>query len=167
MAAPVFNMWNAATGALTAPPAFVNTSAAAGTVKTMLQLQTGAQKIRIVQWAYALNATPTLPIQFELIETGAVFGTGATAGVVNRFNDVTGPASLCAAQANTGFSPTAEGTITATRLLDFNPDFATLFKMQFPQGREPEVNANSVVRIRATPLAAAATGVLCGIWWEE
>jgi len=167
MAAPCFITHNAVTSALTAPMAGTATSATSGTVKTILQLKPGSNKCRIIEWGYIFTATPTSPVQMELIETGTVFAT-VTAGSISNYNDTTGPASLATTgTAATGFNGSAEGTITATRLLAQTLDSSGYFKQQFPLGREPEVNAGYSLRVRATPTTAAATTVLCYIIWEE
>jgi hypothetical protein len=169
MAAPCFVAWNAVTSALSSPMAGTATSATAATVKTILQLKTGIGKIRVVEWGYIFTAVPTGPVQMELVETGAGFATVTTIGTgILAYNDTTGPASLAVAgTAATGFNASVEGTITASRLLAQNYDQATYFKQQFPLGREPEVNASSCLRIRATPTVSAATTVLCYVIWEE
>lgn len=169
MAAPCFIAYNGVTSALTAPLASVATSATANTVKTMLQVKPGGSKIRIVEWGYVFTSTPAAPVIMELIETGTVFATVTTIGTgILAYNDVTGPASLAVAGTTaTGFTASAEGTITASRLLGLTYDTATYFKQQFPLGREPEVAAGASLRIRATPTTAAATNLTCYIIWEE
>ena len=172
MAAPCYIFWNADTSALTGTTVMAGTasSAVSGTPKTILQLKTGSGKVRIVEWGYIFTTTPTAPVTMELIETGTIAATVTTGGSgVRLYNDVTGPASQTAAAgtSSTGFNASAEGTITATRLLAQTYDTATWFKQQFPLGREPEINSASILRIRATPNTAAATTVLCYIIWEE
>ncbi|MFB9925976.1 hypothetical protein ACFORO_12645 [Amycolatopsis halotolerans] len=168
MAAPCYITWNGATSALTGPLAGVATSATSGTVKTMLQIKPGASKIRIIEWGYSFESTPAAPVRMELIETGTVFATVTAATAVTAYNDVTGPASLTSlGTAATGYTATAEGTITATRLLAYQEETSTAFKQQFPLGREPEVNAASALRIRATPTSAASVNVTCYLIWEE
>lgn len=166
MAAPCFISWNASTTALTAPMAGTATSTSSGTVKTILQIAP-LKKIRVVEWGYMFAAAPTSPVQMELIETGTVFAT-VTAGTISNYNDTTGPASQATTgTAATGFNASAEGTITATRLLAMTYDLSTYFKQQFPLGREVEANAGYSLRIRATPSTSAATTVLCYCIWEE
>lgn len=168
MAAPCYIMWNGSTGALTGPLAGVATSATSGTVKTMLQVKPGASKIRIVEWGYSFESTPAAPVRMELIETGTVFATVTAAAAVTLYNDVTGPASVASlGTAATGYTATAEGTITASRLLGYQEESGTAFKQQFPLGREPEVNGASALRIRATPTSSAAVNVTCYVIWEE
>jgi hypothetical protein len=166
MAAPCFITWNGLSNALTAPLAGVATNATT-TVKTMLQVKAGTSKIRVIEWGYRFLAAPTAPVHMELLETGTVFAT-VTTGNILAYNDSTGPASLCTTgTAATGFTATAEGTITATRLFADTLDVGTYFSQQFPLGREPEINAASCLRIRATPTTAAATTVICYVCWEE
>lgn len=169
MAAPLFIAWNADTSALTGPPSTTATSATAGTVKTILQIKPGAQKFRIVEWGYGFDATPTGPVRVELVETGTVFATVTTIGSgILKYNDVTGPASQAVAGTSaTGFNASGEGSITASRLLGYNYDSSLFFKQQFPLGREPEVNAASSLRIRATPTASAASNIWAYVIWEE
>lgn len=161
MAAPCFIIWNSDTSALTGPPPLTATSAVSGTVKTILQIKTGAAKARVVEWGYGFDTNPSAPVRVELVETGTVFATVTSIGSgIIRYNDVTGAASDFAAGVNaTGFNATAEGTVTASRLLGYNYDNGLFFKQQFPLGREPEVNANSALRIRATPTSAVAVNM--------
>jgi hypothetical protein len=169
MAAPCFIAWNALVTDLTSPMAGAASSAVSGTVKTMLQVKTGTPKIRVVEWGYIFTTTPTSPVQMELVETGTIFATVTQGSIPSNYNDVTGVATQTAAPgtASTGFTATAEGSIVATRLLAQTLDVATYFKQQFPLGREPEVNAASSLRIRATPTTASATTILCYVIWEE
>lgn len=167
MAAPCYITHNAVTTALTSPMAGTATSAVSGTVKTILQLKPGTPKLRIVEWGYRFTTTPASPVQMELVETGTIFAT-VSAGSVSNYNDATGPASQAATgTAATGFNASAEGTITATRLLAQTLDLSSYFSQQFPLGREPEINGGSCCRIRATPSSAAAITVLCYLIWEE
>lgn len=169
MAAPCYICWNGATSALsgTTVMAAVNTSATAGTPMTMLQIKPGPAKIRIIEWGYLFKTAPAAPVQMELIETGTVFAT-VTAGNITAYNDTTGPASLASTGTSaTGYTATAEGTITATRLLAQTFDIATVFKQQFPLGREPEVQNGYSLRIRATPSSSVAVPVIAYVVWEE
>lgn len=169
MAAPCYIAWNAVTSALNAPMAGTASSATSGTAKTILQIKSGTQKIRIVEWGYILTTTPTSPLQMELVETGAVGATmGTSLGSISPYNDVTGSVSLCPVGTSaSGFNASTENTVTASRLLSQNFDTAQYFKEQYALGREPEVAANSYLRIRATPTVATATTVMAFVVWEE
>lgn len=169
MAAPCYIVWAADTSAATGPPTTVATSATSGTVKTILQLKPGAGKVRIVEWGYTLDASPAAPLRVELVETGTVFATVTTIGSgIRPYNDVTGTTSLASAGTSaTGFNASAEGTITASRLLGYQYENGIYFKQQFPLGREPEVNAASSLRVRATPTTSVAVNIMPYIIWEE
>lgn len=169
MAAPVFIAWTADTSALTGPIATVATSSTSGTVKTLLQVKPGGNKIRIVEWGYGFDANPAAPVRVELIETGTVFATVTTIGSgILKYNDTTGPASQAVAGTSaTGFNASNEGSITASRLLGYSYDTSLYFKQQFPLGREPEINAGSALRVRATPTTSVAVNMYAYIVWEE
>lgn len=169
MAAPTFIVWPADTSAAVGPPAPVATAAVAGTVKTILQIKTGANKTRVVEWGYGFDSTPPAPCRVELVETGTVFATVTTiGGGIRNYNDATGPVSQAVAgAAATGFNASAEGSIVASRLLGFNYENGIYFKQQFPLGREPEVNAGFALRVRATPGSNASLNIFAYVIWEE
>ncbi|WP_432001226.1 hypothetical protein [Streptomyces sioyaensis] len=165
MGAPLYIAWNGDTSALTAAP----TAVATGTsLKTMLQVRPGSNsKIRIVEWGYSFDVTPTAVVKVELITTGTVYATVTSIGSgIRLYNDVTGGSSLAqTGTTHTGFTATAEGTVTSSRLLAYQHEWSHQFKQQFPLGREPEVAADSSLRIRAT--TATTINMSCYIVWEE
>lgn len=148
----------------TAAPVKVTTGTS---VKTMLQvkLATGVTG-KVVEWGISFDgSTAATPIECELLETGTVFAT-VTASVANditRFNPfeqdpTTGLITLTTT--GTGYTSTSEGSITASREMDFQlvaP--SNQYVKQFPLGREPIVNAASALRIRVT--AGAAVNCYC------
>lgn len=165
MAAPTYIAWNADTSALTAAP---TATATVNGLKTILQIKPGTPKIRIVEWGYSFDALPAAKVQMELITTGTVFATVTTIGSgILKYNDSTGGASQAVAgTAATGFNASAEGTVTASRLLAYQHDLGQQFKQQFPLGREPEVNGGDALRIRCT-YNATTLNVACYVIWEE
>lgn len=169
MAASCFIAWAADTSALTGPPTVVASSATSGTVKTILQVKTGASKSRVIEWGYTLDVAAASPPRIELIETGLVAATVTTIGSgIRNYNDVTGTASQATAGTSaTGFNASAEGTVTASRLLDYQYENGLYFKKQFPLGREPEINGVSFLRVRITPTSAVAVNIMPYIIWEE
>jgi hypothetical protein len=118
---------------------------------------------------------PPAPISLELLDTGTVAATGLTAhvaGSIQKWNVPTGAASsVQLGTALTGYTnsaaATSEGTITATRLLDFHTETGLYLNKQYPLGREVEVPAGNILRIRATPGSAAAVSILVYVVWEE
>lgn len=176
MPAPCFRAYNNATGALTGPPATQASANVAGTVRTMLQIApaTANNPIRITEWGYTLDTPPTTPCRIELVDTDTVFATGLTAHVAAGIQKVNVPAgsasSIQLGTALTGYNVAgagAEGTVTTTRLLDYQYENGLYFKKQFPLGREPEIAIGKCLRIRVTPGAATAVNITCYIEWEE
>lgn len=164
----LYSVYNGAMVTTTGP-----TKVTTGTaVKTMLQVKPGANTpIRICEWGISFDASAAAtPGVCELVETGSIAATvtAYVAADIYPFNDPNAPASLIqiGSTTNSGFTATAEGTITATRQLDtqlIDPLFS-YFK-QWPLGREPEVKAGNIVRIRVT--FGTAVNALCYISWEE
>ena len=136
-------------------------------IKTMLQLKP-LVPLKIYEWGVSFNAAAlAVPIVVELIETGTVFATVTTLAEAD-VTKLDNPASNLAADVMsfgttaTGFTASAEGTITAVRSLDATQYISVLsqpFKFQFPLGTEPLVTRASCARIRVT--AAAAVNCYC------
>lgn len=170
MAAPCFIVWAADTSAATGPPSTVATSAVSGTVKTILQIRTATTvKLRIVEWGYTFDSAPAAPVRVELVDAGQIYATVTTIGSgVRMYNDQTGVSSTVqTGVTHTGFNASAEGTITASRLLGYQYDNGIYFKQQFPLGREPEVGVDRSLRIRATPTTSSAVNMQAYVIFEE
>jgi len=135
-------------------------------IKTMLQLRP-LTLLRVVEWGISFNgATLATPIAVELIETGTVFAT-VTASVeadVTKVDDLSAVAAtvMTLSTTGTGYTSTAEGTITAIRNLDvpqFISGLSQPFVKQFPLGTGPVCNIGCSIRIRVT--APAALNAYC------
>lgn len=151
----------------TAAPVPVTTGTA---IKTMLQIATPAtEDLVVIRWGITFDGTSAAaPIKCELIETdvAATVTAHVAAGVVptTRANDVASLVTL--GTAATGYTASAEGTTTASRLLDFQqvaPNGGYVF--QFPLEQEPMVRASKFLRVRVT--AAAAVNASCFVEWRE
>ena len=144
-------------------------------IKTMLQIKP-AVPVKIIEWGISLDgsaaATPGI---CELIDTstvGATVTAYATADVMPFF-DPNAPANtsgtsgtpLNLGTAQSGYTSSAEGSITATRLGDVqlvaptNQDWK-----QFPLGREFGVLAGDFCRIRVN--FGTAVNALCYLVFE-
>lgn len=146
----------------TAAQAAVTTGTA---IKTMLQVKgvTGLQ-FKIKEWGISFDGSAAAtPIKCELLETGTVFATvtAAVAADIHKYDNPGNPTSttyFSVGTAATGYTSTAEGTITATRMFDVEFVAPTnQYVKQWPLGCEPMVNADSSLRIRVT----AGTAVNC------
>ncbi len=139
-------------------------------IKTLLQIATPATKgITVVQWSVSFDGSAAAtPIRVELIETdvAATVTAHVSAGLI-RLAHPEGEASLMTlGTAATGYTASAEGSITASRVLDlqFVPPTGS-YTMLWPLGREPVVAVSKFLRVRVT--AAAAVNAYCSVTWEE
>ena len=130
-------------------------------IKTLLQVKgVTAALFKIVEWGISFDGSAAAtPIKVELLETGTVFATvtaHVAAGLVKMHPG--NPVSTTyfeVGTAATGYTATAEGTITASRVFDAQLIAPTnQYVKQFPLGREPVVDAVSALRIRVTAGAA-------------
>ena len=145
-------------------------------IKTMLQIKLGAStnqvgKIRAWCVSFTGSAAAT-PIRCELLSTktvGATITEFVAADIINVGDPnaaaVTDdfPLAFTAAGDESGYTATAEGTITATRPFDIqNVAPTNQFVIQWPLGQEPCFRGDEFVRIRVH----AGTAVDCTCWIE-
>lgn len=135
-------------------------------IKTLLQLKP-FNRIRIVEWGISFDGSAAAtPIKCELLETGTVFGTvtaSADADITKMEGAdqaVASVAGLTLGTAATGYTCTAEGTITTVRMFDAQLVAPTnQYVKQFPLGREPCLVIGNACRIRVT--AGTAVNAYC------
>ena len=149
----------------TASQAAVTTGTA---IKTLLQVKLGTQNQgKIVEWGISFDgsaaATPGI---VELCETGTVFATvtASAAADITKFGDpnLVDPttSNFVVGTSATGYTATAEGTITAIRQFDVQQIAPTnQYVKQFPLGREPVINVSTSARIRVK--FGAAINAIC------
>lgn len=137
-------------------------------IKTLLQLKP-FNPMKITAWGISFDGfAAALPIPTELVETGTVFATVtalADADIAKLDGtDATAPsiAGLTLGTSATGFTASAEGTITASKVYDAQqlPPTAP-YIYQFPLGQEPKLIAGNAYRIRTK--AGTAVNALCWI----
>jgi hypothetical protein len=154
-----------------AAPVAISTGTA---IKTMIQIATNTTTpaIRFTEWwAEFDGSTAATPIKVELLRhTGGpqTTLTAYVAGDIAKFNDPNAPASsIQLGTALSGYSnTTTEVTPTTAVSLEthFVPPTSGIY-VQFPLGREPEVQVAAFARLRTT--AGAAVSCLAGLVWEE
>ncbi len=133
-------------------------------IKTMIQLLHPSLPLSVVEWGISFNGSAAAtPIVCELLTTGTVAAT-VTAYASADIDQFTDPAAsapgLTLSTSGSGYTSTAEGTITATRIGDVQFVAPTnQYLKQFPLGQEFNVKAADVLRIRVT--AAAAVNCYC------
>lgn len=148
------------------------------TLKTMLQIKLGGstnQVGRIVEWGISFDGSAAAtPITVELLSTKTVNATiteFVAADVINLGDPNAGavtddfPLAFTAGGDESGYTATAEGTITATRPFDTQLIAPTnQYVKQYPLGREPIFRNDEYVRIRVK--AGAAVNAVCYIIFE-
>lgn len=153
----------------TAAPTAVTTGTA---IKTLLQVKPGTNNpVWIKGWGISFDGSAAAtPIKCELLSTGTVAAT-VTAHVASGVQPWQ-PAGVLPAStvdlgtAATGYTATAEGTITESRHYDLQHIAPTnQYVLLFPLGDEPMVDAGDILRIRVT--AAAAVNAYCWVRWDE
>lgn len=170
MAAKTYAVMNGA-----APGAAAAVAITTGTaIKTMLQIATNTTTpaIRFVEWWVEFDgSTAATPIKVELIRhTGGAQTTltAYAAADIAKVNDPNAPtSSVQLGTALSGFSnTTTEVTPTGAVSLEthFVPPTSGIY-VQFPLGREPEVQVSAFARVRTT--AGAAVNCYAGVMWEE
>jgi hypothetical protein len=153
----------------TAAPAGVTTGTA---IKTLLQFKAGATaNAKLKEWGISFDGSAAAtPGKVELIETGTVAAT-VTAADTNSITRL-GPdalsqgdpvtAMIAVGTTATGYTASAEGTITAVRNLSgplFLAPTTQPYQFQWPLGQEPLIQMGNIARIRVT--FGAAVNALC------
>lgn len=159
--------------ATTAATAKVTTGTA---IKTMLQIATpSTRQIQLISWGYSLDAAPatTGVGVVELIQSDVAATVTAHSAAGVQPLDAGLPASLVTLGTGaTGFTASAEGTTTASRLFDVveiagvsNGAGPTMYSYQFMPDERPVVAVSKFLRVRVT--FSAAVNMLCWVCWDE
>lgn len=137
-------------------------------IKTMLQVKgVTAMPIRVKAWGVSMDGSAAAAgIQWELLETGTVFATvtASVAADILGWDEIgrnrASTTFFDVGTAATGYTSSAEGTITATRVFDSQFVQPTgQYAWEFSLGNEPIVASVSALRIRCK--AAAAVNAVC------
>lgn len=149
-----YTTWNGAAPTTAALPS-VNTGTA---IKTMLQVATPSTRmIQILEWGFSLDDPPGADGVIELLQTdvAATVTAHVASGIVNL--DPNGTPSLCVGGAAlTGYTASAEGTVTATRPFDtvslssVSGESGLSYVRTFMPDDRPIVAVSKFLRIRAT-----------------
>lgn len=139
-------------------------------IKTLLQLATpSTTELRISEWGISFDGSAAAtPIKVELVDVNvaATVTAHVSAGVMSLNDTGTVASRLTLGTTATGYTSSAEGTVTAARLLDYQQIPPTgLYVKQWPLGLEPEVAVSRFLRVRVT--AAAAVNAVCYVVWSE
>jgi hypothetical protein len=170
MSAKTYTVLNGAVPGAAAVPGIATNAA----IRTMLQIATNTTNnaIRVVEWWTEFNGSAAAtPITVELLRhTGGpqTTLTAYAAADIAKANDPNAAASsIQLGTALSGFSnTTTEVTPTTVSNLatHFVPPTSGIY-IQYPLGREPEVQVAAFLRHRVT--AGASVTCFAGVTWEE
>ena len=167
-----FKTWNGPMPT-TAVQAKVTTGTA---IKTMLQIATpSTRQMQLIAWGFTCDVdTNTQPGVVELLQTNVAATVTAHVASGVQPLDPNSPASLMTLGTGaTGYTATAEGAVTATRVFDHMqlPDASAgtadcSHRYQWMPDERPIVAVSSFLRVRAhTP--GAAVNMVCWVVWDE
>ena len=145
-------------------------------IKTMLQVATPAtRQLQIIAWGFSLDAAPatTGVGVVELLQTDVAATVTAHVAAGVQPLDPNSPASLVTlGTAATGYTGTAEGSTTATRVFDAqevagvsNGAAPINYSYQFMPDERPIVAISKFLRVRVT--FSAAVNAITWICWDE
>jgi hypothetical protein len=140
-------------------------------IKTLLQIAppSTTQELCIVEWGISFDGSAAAAgIKAELVETdvAATVTAHVAAGII-KWDVPTGVASnVTLGTAATGYTASAEGTITATRVHDHqHVQPFDRYEKQWALGTWPKVQSAKFLRVRVT--AAAAVNAVAWVIWSE
>ena len=157
------------------PTTAAQAAVATGTsIKTMLQVSTpSTRQIQVISWGFDLGVTPTSgPCTVELLDTdvAATVTAHVAAGLQPLVPGM--PASrMTLGTANTGYTATAEGSTTASRVHDVvgiaptSGAYDNAYHYQFMPDERPIIAVSRFLRVRVT--FATAVNMRCWIVWDE
>jgi hypothetical protein len=127
-------------------------------IKTMLQVATPSTRmIQLIAWGFSLDDPPGADAVIELLQTDVPATVTAHVASGVQPLDPNAPASLMTLGASaTGYTGTAEGVITATRMFDavslssVSGESPLTYAYQWMPDERPFVAVSKFLRIRAT-----------------
>lgn len=146
-------------------------------IKTMLQIATpSTRQMTLIAWGFSIDDPPGADATVSLLETdvAATVTAHVAAGVQPLTPGI--PASLVTvgSTTGTGFTASAEGTPTATRLFDIvslssvsaEAAPAMNYAYQWMPDERPIVAVSKFLRVRATT-PTTAVDMRCWVVWQE
>lgn len=139
-------------------------------IKTMLQLATPAtRQIRLISWGFDLNGAPNGAVELIDTDVAATVTAHVAAGVQPLVPGM--PASLLTLGTSaTGYTATAEGTTTASRLhaykiLTSTADSSFRYEYQWMPDERPVIAVSRFLRVRVS--MGSAVNMVCWVVWDE
>lgn len=140
-------------------------------IKTMLQVATpSTRQLQLISWGFSVDAAQNGFVELIQTDVAATVTAHVAAGVQPL--DPNAPASLMTLGTSaTGYTASAEGTITATRLFDSRQVDATAgatelnYSYQFMPDERPIEAVSKFLRVRAS--FGTAVNMQCWVCWDE
>ena len=144
------------------------------TIKTMLQIATpSTRQIQLISWGYTLDKLPGAVGTVELIQTDvAATVTAHVAAGVQPLDPNASASLMTLSTSATGYTATAEGTVTATRVFDTDLVATTAglqpltYDYQFMPDERPIIAVSKFLRVRMT-MPTSGVNALCWVVWDE
>lgn len=165
-----YKSFNAAM-ATTAAQASVTTGTA---IKTMLQIATpSTRQIQLISWGFSIDDTSGADGIVELLQSDVAATVTAHVAAGVQPLDPNAPASLMTLGTSaTGYTATAEGSTTASRMFDAVALSATTsespytYVYQWMPDERPIIAVSKFLRVRATT-PTTAVDMRCWVCWDE
>lgn len=168
----VYKAWNGPMPTTAAQQAVTTGTA----IKTMQQLSTPATKdITVIAWGFTVDDPPGADAVIELLQTDvAATVTAYVASGVQPQNPGSPASLLTLGTANSGYTASAEGTTTASRVFDVvslssvsaEAAAGMVYTYQFMPDERPVIPVSKFLRVRATT-PTTAVDLRCWICWDE
>ncbi|MGJ5831436.1 hypothetical protein [Streptomyces ossamyceticus] len=144
------------------------------TIKTMLQIATpSTRQIQLISWSFTLDDPPGADAVIELIQTDVAATVTAHSASGVQPLDPNAPASLMTLGTSaTGYTATAEGTTTASRVFDVvslssvSGESPITYNYQFMPDERYIVAVSKFLRVRVTT-PTTAVDMRCKVTWDE
>lgn len=143
-------------------------------IKTMLQMATpSTRQIQLISWGYSVDGAPSTGV-VELIQTDVAATVTAHVAAGVQPLDPNAPASLLTLGTSaTGYTSTAEGSTTASRVLGAVTIVSSgstagrylTYEYQFMPDERPIVAISKFLRVRVT--TGSAVNMRCWVVWDE
>lgn len=165
-----YKCWNAA---MPTTAAIVPVSTGT-TVKTMLQIAPPStiHGLTVISWGFSIATAQAAEGRIELMTTDvAATVTAHVAAGVQPLDSNMEASKVTLGTSATGYTASAEGSITATRTHDAidvnsnNAVFNGAYTYQFMPDERPIINAGKFLRVRVT--MGTSTNMLCWVVWDE
>lgn len=140
-------------------------------VKTMLQIATpSTRQCQLISWGFSLDAPPNGTVELLQTDVAATVTAHVASGLPSL--DPNAPASLMTlGTAATGYTASAEGSITVTRMLDSQTLGSSAgnnelnYSYQYMPDERPIIAISKFLRIRVT--MGSSVGCQCWVCWVE